>query len=329
MDMRHEFTVPIGIADAWETFNDLERIAPCFPGAQITSVDGDDFTGLAKVKLGPISLQYNGTGHWNERDSSAYRAVIEAKGKDKRGNGTASAVITAHLEDDGGSATKVVVETDLKITGRPAQFGRGVIQDVGGKLLDQFAQCLATKLGEEPTRAGVTDAVPAGSGATGAAPVGSASAEPAAAATAPVQKSAEPAPAQNPSAEDTPPPAAGDASVAAGGRSDGDPGSPTSSAAPPAPGSTGTPPLSASVGTSPAPGSAGTPSAPGAGAATGSGAPGRPVAPRPLAPPAASPEVELDLGSVILPTLARKAGPTALACLVTAVLTWVVVRRRR
>lgn len=266
MDMRHEFTVPIGIADAWETFNDLERIAPCFPGARITSVDGDDFTGLAKVKLGPISLQYTGTGHWNERDSSAYRAVIEAKGKDKRGNGTAAAVITAHLEDDGGSATKVVVETDLKITGRPAQFGRGVIQDVGGKLLDQFAQCLATTLGEEPARGGATQAAPAGPGAT----------PPTESAGDPLE-SAGPAPAQDTSAEDTPPPAAGDASVAAGGRSDRDAAESAPTATPPAP----------------------------------------------------APEVELDLGSVILPTLARKAGPTALACLVTALLTWAVVRRRR
>jgi carbon monoxide dehydrogenase subunit G len=241
--MRHEFTVPIGIADAWETFNDLERIAPCFPGAQITSVDGDDFTGLAKVKLGPISLQYTGKGHWNERDASAYRAVIEAKGKDKRGNGTAAAVITAYLEEEG-SGTRVVVETDLKITGRPAQFGRGVIQDVGSNLLDQFAQCLATKLGEEP----------------------------AAAADATGGDTAVPAPVAVPA----PAPAAASADADGAGVS-----------------------------------------------------PGRPVPPRPLAPPAASAEVELDLGSVVLPMVARRFGPTALACLVTALVTWAVARRRR
>lgn len=281
MQMRHEFTVPIGIADAWETFNDLERIAPCFPGAQITSVDGDDFTGLAKVKLGPVSLQYTGTGHWNERDASAYRAVIEAKGKDKRGNGTAAAVITAYLQDDGGAATTVVVETDLKITGRPAQFGRGVIQDVGGKLLDQFAQCLATKLGEDPALAGVAGAAPAES--------------------APAQDT--PLPAADGTAGDTPPDDVSGASSA-----------PSSEEA------------------SPTPSPARTPSAPAAAAAastTGSAAPPRPVPPRPLAPPAASAEVELDLGSVVLPTLARKLGPTALACLVTALATWAVARRRR
>jgi carbon monoxide dehydrogenase subunit G len=147
VDLQHSFSVPIGIEQAWEAFTDIERIAPCLPGAAITSVDGDEFTGTAKVKLGPISLQYAGKGTWVSRDQSTYSAVIEAQGKDKRGNGTAGATISAHLEPDGAS-TRVVVDTELKITGRPAQFGRGVIQDVGGKLLDQFAACLATRLAE-------------------------------------------------------------------------------------------------------------------------------------------------------------------------------------
>lgn len=147
MDLQHTFSVPIGVEQAWEAFTDIERIAPCLPGAAITSVDGDEFTGTAKVKLGPISLQYAGKGTWVSRDQSTYSAVIEAQGKDKRGNGTAGATISAHLEPEG-DATRVVVDTELKITGRPAQFGRGVIQDVGGKLLDQFAACLATRLAE-------------------------------------------------------------------------------------------------------------------------------------------------------------------------------------
>lgn len=147
MDLQHTFTVPIGIDAAWEAFTDIERIAPCLPGAAITSVDGDEFTGTAKVKLGPISLQYAGKGTWVSRDRDAYSAVIEAQGKDKRGNGTAGATISAHLEPDGES-TRVVVDTELKITGRPAQFGRGVISEVGSKLLDQFAACLATRLVE-------------------------------------------------------------------------------------------------------------------------------------------------------------------------------------
>jgi carbon monoxide dehydrogenase subunit G len=147
VDLQHTFSVPIGVEEAWEAFTDIERIAPCLPGAAITSVDGDEFTGTAKVKLGPISLQYAGKGTWVSRDQSTYSAVIEAQGKDKRGNGTAGATISAHLEPEG-DATRVVVDTELKITGRPAQFGRGVIQDVGGKLLDQFAACLATRLAE-------------------------------------------------------------------------------------------------------------------------------------------------------------------------------------
>ena len=148
MDLEHVFTVPMSVGDAWTAFNDLELIAPCFPGAVITSVDGDDFTGTAKIKLGPIALMYTGKGIWRERDEAARRVVIEANGKDKRGNGTAGATITARLEEDG-PGTRVVVHTDLKITGRPAQFGRGVIQDVGTKILDQFADCLSTRLGGE------------------------------------------------------------------------------------------------------------------------------------------------------------------------------------
>jgi carbon monoxide dehydrogenase subunit G len=159
VELKHTFVVPIGIDEAWTAFNDLERIAPCFPGAQITSVDGDEFTGLAKVRLGPVSLQYTGAGRWLERDREAYRAVIEANGKDKRGNGTAGATIRAHLEPDG-DGTKVVVDTDLKITGRPAQFGRGVIQDVGTKLLDEFAACLATRLGGEEPEESPAEAAP-------------------------------------------------------------------------------------------------------------------------------------------------------------------------
>jgi carbon monoxide dehydrogenase subunit G len=150
VQLQHSFSVPIGVEEAWEAFTDIERIAPCLPGAAITSVDGDEFTGTAKVKLGPISLQYAGKGTWVSRDPATYSAVIEAQGKDKRGNGTAGATISAHLEPEG-TSTRVVVDTELKITGRPAQFGRGVIQDVGGKLLDQFAACLVTRLVEPAT----------------------------------------------------------------------------------------------------------------------------------------------------------------------------------
>jgi carbon monoxide dehydrogenase subunit G len=146
VELTHSFTVPAPVDTAWEAFNDLERITPCFPGAALTSYDGETFTGGVKVKLGPISMQYNGTGRFIERDESAYRAVIEAKGKDKRGNGTAAATITAELVAAGDARTDVVVRTDLNVTGKPAQFGRGVMQDVSDKLLGQFATCLESRL---------------------------------------------------------------------------------------------------------------------------------------------------------------------------------------
>lgn len=152
MDLTHTFTVPAPIDEAWAAFNDLELIAPCFPGASLTTYDGEQFEGLVKVKLGPISLQYTGTGRFVERDEAAHRAVLEAKGRDKRGNGTAAASVTAELNSVGEESTEVTVVTDLNITGKPAQFGRGVMQDVSDKLLAQFTTCLETKLGapEEP-----------------------------------------------------------------------------------------------------------------------------------------------------------------------------------
>jgi uncharacterized protein len=152
MDLTHRFTVPASIEDTWAAFNDLEAIAPCFPGATVESVDGDDFAGSVKVKLGPIALVYNGTGKFIERDNEAHRAVIEARGKDKRGNGTASATVRATLTADG-DGTAVEVITDLSITGKPAQFGRGVIQDVSDKLLGTFVTCIS-----EQFAAGLVDA---------------------------------------------------------------------------------------------------------------------------------------------------------------------------
>ncbi|MEJ7773534.1 MAG: SRPBCC family protein, partial [Nocardioidaceae bacterium] len=149
MELSHRFTVPVSIEAAWAAFNDLEQIAPCFPGAALTSFDGERFEGLCKVKLGPISLQYTGTGRFVERDETAKRAVIEAKGKDKRGNGTAAAAVIARLSATGDNATDVEVKTDLTITGRPAQFGRGVMQEVSDKLLTQFTACLETRLGSD------------------------------------------------------------------------------------------------------------------------------------------------------------------------------------
>jgi uncharacterized protein len=147
MDLTHRFIVPAHIDEAWNAFNNLEGLAPCFPGATITSIEGDEFTGSVKIKLGPVALVYNGSGRYLERNDADRRVVIEARGKDKRGNGTATALVTASFAESG-EQTNIEVLTDLAITGKPAQFGRGVISDVSDKLLDQFLACVSGRLGE-------------------------------------------------------------------------------------------------------------------------------------------------------------------------------------
>ena len=142
------FTVPASLGETWRTFEDIESVAGCFPGATVTEVDGNDFKGTCKVKLGPIAMVYSGTGTFVEKDESAGRFVIDAKGKDKRGNGTAGALVTASLTDAGDGVTRVDVNTDLAITGKPAQFGRGVIEDISNKLLQQFVTCLQDRVGK-------------------------------------------------------------------------------------------------------------------------------------------------------------------------------------
>lgn len=154
MDLRHTFSVPASIDETWAAFQDIESVAECFPGAQVTSVEGDSFEGTCKVKLGPIALVYKGSGRFVDKDEATHRMLIEAKGKDKRGNGTAGATVTAQLVDVGGS-TEVEVVTDLAITGKPAQFGRGVMQDVSDKLLGLFVDCLQDKVGSGGTEAEV------------------------------------------------------------------------------------------------------------------------------------------------------------------------------
>ncbi|WP_341924294.1 SRPBCC family protein [Nocardioides psychrotolerans] len=148
MDLTHRFTVPTGVEETWAHFQDIASVAECFPGAVVTSVEDDTFHGSCKVKLGPIALVYNGSGTFVEKDETAHKFVVDAKGKDKRGNGTAGAVVTCTMEDNGGS-TDVMVVTDLAITGKPAQFGRGVMQDVSDKLLGQFVACLEQRLSPE------------------------------------------------------------------------------------------------------------------------------------------------------------------------------------
>ncbi|MDQ1741976.1 MAG: hypothetical protein QOE23_315 [Pseudonocardiales bacterium] len=168
MQLTHSFTVPARIEQAWEVLLDIERIAPCMPGAALETVDGDDFTGSVKVRLGPIGLTYKGKASFVTKDAANHRAVIDAQGKDARGNGTAKATITATLTGEG-SGTAVNVVTDLNITGKPAQFGRGVMVDVGNRLIQQFADCLAGKLAEAgPGGGGTESADGIGAGASSA-----------------------------------------------------------------------------------------------------------------------------------------------------------------
>ncbi|MEV4514350.1 SRPBCC domain-containing protein [Dactylosporangium sp. NPDC049525] len=144
--LEHSFTVPVPVSQAWAVLLDIERIAPCMPGAALTSFEGDDFAGTVKVKLGPVNLTFKGKGRFVERDETAHRVVLTASGADSRGGGTAAAKVTASLHDAGDAGTRVEVATDLDVTGKAAQFGRGLIGDVSAKLIGQFADCLAGKL---------------------------------------------------------------------------------------------------------------------------------------------------------------------------------------
>lgn len=157
MELKHHFVVPSSLEDTWKSFNAPEDIAPCFPGATLTGVDGDSFTGTVKIKLGPIAMLYAGTGNFLSRDEATHTVVIEAQGKDKRGNGTAGATVTAVLRAEG-EGTAVDVATDMNVTGKPAQFGRGVIQDISDKLLEQFVQCVVKKAAGDTEEAPKDDA---------------------------------------------------------------------------------------------------------------------------------------------------------------------------
>jgi uncharacterized protein len=138
MELTNDFTVNAPIDTAWETLTDVERIAPCMPGAQLTEIEGDTYRGLVKVKVGPITAQFKGQASFVEKDSEQHRAVLKAEGRDTGGKGNASALITAQLEPVADDVTKVTVATDLTITGKVAQFGRGALADVSEKLLKQF-----------------------------------------------------------------------------------------------------------------------------------------------------------------------------------------------
>jgi carbon monoxide dehydrogenase subunit G len=156
MHLEHEFVVPVPVTQAWEVLLDIERIAPCMPGATVDSVEGDTFTGRVKVKVGPITVTYQGTASFLERDEEARHVTIRANGREARGSGTAAATVDAVLHDEG-ERTRVKVDTELAVTGRPAQFGRGVMVDVSNKLLATFTDCLEQTLASGPVPAAAAE----------------------------------------------------------------------------------------------------------------------------------------------------------------------------
>ncbi|MBT8241954.1 MAG: SRPBCC family protein, partial [Acidimicrobiia bacterium] len=170
------FTVDAPVEKAWALLTDIPEIAPCLPGAKLEGEDDGVYSGSVKVKVGPVTAEYKGTAEFVERDDAAHRAVISGKGRDSRGAGNAQALITAQMTG-AGSQTTVDIHTDLKITGKVAQFGRGVMQDVSEKLLGQFAECLAGKLSDEPSVEEIADAGAAMSTAAGPSDAGAPSAE--------------------------------------------------------------------------------------------------------------------------------------------------------
>ena len=145
MELEHSFIIPVPPEQAWQVLLDVEQIAPCMPGATIDSVDGDEIKGRIKVKVGPVAMTYAGTARFVERDDQAHMITLEASGKETRGAGTASAMVRSSLSDEGGQ-TKVVVHTTMNVTGRPAQFGRGVMAEVSGRIIEKFATNLAALL---------------------------------------------------------------------------------------------------------------------------------------------------------------------------------------
>lgn len=167
MQLLNEFEVGLPPEQAWVLLTDLQRVAPCLPGASITSVEDEDYHGQAKIKVGPITAQYKGVARFTELDAANHRAVLLARGKDARGQGDATATVTATLAPHG-AGTRVIVETDLALTGKVAQFGRGVLADVSGALMGLFAQRLQEMVAAE-SGAGLP-AMPAAAPVPGGAP---------------------------------------------------------------------------------------------------------------------------------------------------------------
>ncbi len=160
MKIANQFTVSAPVEQAWDVLCDLEQVIPLMPGAQLTGHEGDDYLGKVKVKVGPVTSEFSGKVHFVEQERAQYRAVIDAKGKETRGTGNAAATVTAQLHEDG-DRTKVTVDTDLKIVGKLAQFGSGMLQQVSEKLLGQFVESLEAKLAAESVAAPATPEGPA------------------------------------------------------------------------------------------------------------------------------------------------------------------------
>ncbi len=324
MELTHTFTVSSSVETTWAHFMDLHAVGGCFPGATVTSFTGDDFAGTVKVKLGPIMLLYAGTGRFVERDDTTHVAVLEAKGKDSRGNGTAGATVTLRLtEVDGGTHAQVV--TDLAVTGKPAQFGRGVMQDVSDKLLGQFVACLEHQLAgdfdEAEAETGSADGAggaDGGAGTSTAAAAGAiASADALARASAPAADATSSAP---PSAHVVGALARGNALAASAALQ---PSVMQSSETQPS--------AEAPAGESadrPTPAAPGAPSA-AAAAAARTGQPASRVGMGSASRPAYQPPADdaVDLGAAVLPVLAKTYGPYLLAGLV-GLLVGVAIRRR-
>lgn len=161
MDLNHQFTVAVPVEDAWRILTDVERIAPCLPGAQLQEIEGDTYRGIVKVKVGPIQAQFKGQANFVERDDVAHKVVLKGEGRDTTGKGNASALITAEMTSVDASNTSVTVNTDLSVTGKVAQFGRGAMADISDKLLAQFVVNLNSLIAEQPATAAPAAAAPA------------------------------------------------------------------------------------------------------------------------------------------------------------------------
>jgi hypothetical protein len=161
MDLNHQFTVAVPVEDAWRILTDVERIAPCLPGAQLLEIEGETYRGVVKVKVGPIQAQFKGQAIFIERNDIAHKVVLKGEGRDTTGKGNAAAVITAEMTAVDATSTSVTVNTDLSVTGKVAQFGRGAMADISDKLLAAFVVNLNTLIAEQPATAAPASTAPA------------------------------------------------------------------------------------------------------------------------------------------------------------------------